>query len=156
LEVAFVVLLEAPPAGWFPQDGNVYMHYAFVIVPGVSALLAYALLRGNLAARLAFLNAAMALALVVNAVRLFITDPSGYSNLGFFAMLVGSLCVVATACFVVLHLAGKAALPRLLQRGTTRTLGGTRIGARNDSNRPDPLDNRRPAVVRAYGLRIQA
>lgn len=103
----FIALLEAPPADWFPEYGNVYMHYAFVIVPGVSALLAYVLLRGNVIIRLVLLNAAMALALVVNAVRLFITDPSGYANFGFFAMLVGSLCVVATAWFIVLHLAGK-------------------------------------------------
>jgi hypothetical protein len=105
--LVFITLLEAPPAHWFPEHSNVYMHYAFVVVPGVSAVLAYVLLCGNVVIRLVLLNAAMVLALVLNAVRLFITDPSGYENFGFFAMLVSSLCVVATACFAVLYIAGK-------------------------------------------------
>lgn len=104
---ACVLVLQQMPTNAFPDDSQLYSWYVFVVIPCISAVLSYVLLRGYVVSRLLWLNSAIIGAIASNTAWSLLVDPTLPINFPFVRVVAGLICVVATALFVALHLGSK-------------------------------------------------
>lgn len=104
---ACFVLLQQMPANAFPDDSQLYSWYVFVMIPCISAVLGYVLLRGHVILRLLLLNVAIIGAIASNIVWSRIIDPILPINFPFVRMIAALICIVASVLFLALYFGSK-------------------------------------------------
>src|SRR5258708_8662726 len=92
------------PTNAFPDDSQLYSWYVFVVIPSISAVLGYVLLRGHVALRLLLLNLAIIGAIASGTSWSLISDPTLPINFPFLRVIAAFLFIVATGLFAALYL----------------------------------------------------
>jgi hypothetical protein len=77
--------------------------YHFGLVPLLVTLFGYITLKGSIPTRLAFLNGAISIALVIAFVVAFIKEPNSAMALPFLPLLAAGYCVIVTVWFFILR-----------------------------------------------------
>ncbi len=104
---ACFLVLQQMPTNAFPDDSQLYSWYVFVVIPSISAVLGYVLLRGHVALRLLLLNLTIIGAIASGTSWSLISDPTLPINFPFLRVIAAFLCIVATGLFVALYLGSK-------------------------------------------------